>query len=143
MTTTPSITENLPGRGLPAGGARLLRFALRLDAGVTAANGLAYLALAGPVDDLFGLAPGPGRALGALLLGYAALVWAVSVPARPNRLAVTAVVEANLLWTVLSVAAVVLGWFALTTAGAVWAVLQAIAVAGFAAVQYTALRRGR
>lgn len=141
MTTTPSIIESRPARGLLADGTRLLRLALRLDAGVTAANGLAYLALAGPVDDLIGLDPGPGRAIGAFLLGYAALVWAVSAPARPNRLAVTAVVEVNLVWTVLSVVTVALGWFALTTAGAVWAVLQAIAVAGFAAVQYAALRR--
>ncbi|MEV5830085.1 hypothetical protein AB0L25_31405 [Spirillospora sp. NPDC052242] len=141
MTTTAYSTENRPARGLLADGARLLRLALRLDAGVTAANGLAYLALAGPVEDLIGLDPGPGRAIGAFLLGYAALVWAVSVPARPNRLAVTAVVEVNLLWTVLSVVTVALGWFSLTTAGAAWAVLQAIAVAGFAAVQYTALRR--
>ncbi|OLT24690.1 hypothetical protein BJF79_44915 [Actinomadura sp. CNU-125] len=139
MTTTTTTTA---ARSV-TGGPRPLRLALRLDAAVTAVNGLAYLALAGPVDDLLGLDPGPGRALGAFLLVYAAAVWAVSAPARPHRLAVTAVVEANLLWTVLSVAAVAFGWFSLGTAGAVWAVLQAAVVAGFAAVQYTALRRTR
>ncbi|MBE1536044.1 hypothetical protein [Actinomadura algeriensis] len=134
-TTTRSVT------GPRTGGVRLLRLALRLDAAVTGVNGLAYLALAGPVHDLTGLAPGPGRAIGVFLLAYAALVWTVSVPARPNRLAATAVVETNLLWTGLGIAAVALGWFALNTVGTVWAVLQAAVVAGFAALQYTALRR--
>ncbi|WP_433479386.1 hypothetical protein ACQPZP_21500 [Spirillospora sp. CA-142024] len=139
MTATRSITQ----KGLLADGRRLLRLALRLDSVVTGVNGLAYLALAGPVDDLLGLDAGPGRVLGAFLLVYAAAVWAISVPARPHRHAVTAVVEANLLWTILSVVAVALGWFSLNTAGGVWAVLQAIVVAGFAALQYTAQRRAR
>ncbi|XVQ08346.1 hypothetical protein ACQP1W_38170 [Spirillospora sp. CA-255316] len=137
MTTTRSLN----GTGILADGRRLLRLALRLDAVVTGVNGLAYLALAGPLEDLLGLGAGTGRALGAFLLLYAAAVWAVSMPRVPNRVAVTAVVEANLLWTVLSVVAVVTGWLSLNTAGSVWAILQAVAVAGFAAVQYTAQRR--
>lgn len=137
MTATGSIT---PG-GLFTDARRLLRLALRLDAAVTGVNGLAYLALAGPLEDLLGLDAGPGRVIGVILLAYAAAVWAVSMPARPHRLAVSAVVEVNLLWTVLSIVAVALGWFSLNTAGTVWAILQAIVVAGFAAVQYTALRR--
>lgn len=36
----------------------MLRTVLRLDAAVTGLNGLAYLALAGPLEDLLGLAPG-------------------------------------------------------------------------------------
>lgn len=139
MTATRSITT----AGLFADARRLLRFALRLDAVASGLNGLAHLALAGPLDGLLGLDPGPGRAIGAFLLVYAAAVWAVSTPARPRRHAVTAVVEANLLWTVLSVVTVAAGWFSLSTAGAVWAVLQAIVVAGFGALQYTAQRRAR
>ncbi|GLZ06263.1 hypothetical protein Acsp03_37290 [Actinomadura sp. NBRC 104412] len=123
-------------------GARLSpRPVLWLDAAVTGVNGLLYRALAGPLEDLLGLDAGTGRAIGAFLLAYAVAVWAVAMPARPARLAVTAVVEANLLWTVLSVVTVVAGWFSLTTAGSVWAVLQAVVVAGFAALQYAALRR--
>ncbi|MEU8803598.1 hypothetical protein [Spirillospora sp. NPDC048819] len=137
MTATRSITSD----GLFADARRLLRLALRLDAVVTGVNGLAYLALAGPLEELLGLDAGPGRVIGVFLLVYAAAVWAVSMPARPHRHAVSAVVEANLLWTVLSIVTVVLGWFSLNTVGTVWAVLQAIVVAGFAAVQYTALRR--
>ncbi|MGI5169833.1 hypothetical protein ACQEU3_36320 [Spirillospora sp. CA-253888] len=120
-----------------------LKLALRLDAVVTGANGAAYLALAGPLSDLLGLSAGPGRAIGAFLLLYAAAVWAISVPARPNRVAVGAVVEANALWAVLSVVAVVTGWLSLSTVGSVWAVMQAGVVAAFAAVQFVALRRDR
>ncbi|WP_119726760.1 hypothetical protein [Thermomonospora amylolytica] len=122
-------------------GTGLLRAALRADAVITGANGLAYLALAGPLHDLLGLEPGPGRAIGAFLLVYAVAVWAVSAPAAIRRGPAMAVVEANLLWTALSVAAVVTGWLELSPAGNVWAVLQAAVVAGFAAVQYAGLRR--
>jgi hypothetical protein len=129
--------------GLFADGFRLLRLSLRLDAVVTGANGLAYLVLAGPLEDLLGLAAGPGRAIGAFLLVYAAAVWLISLPARPHRYAVTAVAEMNLLWAVLSVVTVITGWLSLNAAGSVWSVLQALVVAGFAAVQFTALRRTR
>ncbi|RFS82391.1 hypothetical protein D0T12_26660 [Actinomadura spongiicola] len=137
MTAIRSITP----AGLSTDASRLLRLALRLDAVVTGVNGLAYLTLAGPLGDLLGLDAGPGRAIGVFLLLYAVAVWAVSTPARPHRRAVGAIVEANLLWAVLSVVTVAAGWLSLTTVGGVWAVLQAGVVAGFAALQYTAQRR--
>ncbi|MFD0850863.1 hypothetical protein ACFQ07_01340 [Actinomadura adrarensis] len=137
------MTTTLTPTGLFADATRLLRVALRLDSVVTGANGVLYLALAGPLEDLLGLNPGIARGIGAFLLVYAVAVWLVSVPARPGRMAVTAVVETNLLWTVLSIATVIFGWFSLTTVGATWAVFQAVTVAGFAVLQYTALRRTR
>ncbi|MBO2447428.1 hypothetical protein J4573_10050 [Actinomadura barringtoniae] len=127
--------------GILADGRRLLRLALRLDAVVTGANGLAYLALAKPLEDLLGLDAGYGVAVGVFLLVYAAAVWAIS--GRMNRWAVTAVIEANVVWAVLSVVAVVTGWLSLNTVGNVWAIMQAVVVAGFAGVQYAALRRSR
>ncbi|MEV4258006.1 hypothetical protein AB0J52_33000 [Spirillospora sp. NPDC049652] len=139
---TTAATTRTPS-GLFADGSRLLRLALRADAIVTGANGLLYLALAAPLQDLLDLNAGTGRELGGFLLLYAAAVWAISMPARPRRGAVTAVVEVNGLWTVLSIVTVFAGWFSLNTVGTVWAVLQAIVVAGFAALQYTALRRTR
>ena len=48
--------------------ARLLRLALLLDAAVTGANGVAYLAAAGPLGDLLGLPAGLLRGFGAVLL---------------------------------------------------------------------------
>ncbi|WP_326653710.1 MULTISPECIES: hypothetical protein [unclassified Streptomyces] len=49
------------------------------------------------------------------------------------------VVDANLLWAVLSVAALVL-WLEPSAAGAVWIPVQAITVAGFAVLQWSAPR---
>ncbi|MFD5322527.1 hypothetical protein ACFWJO_01280, partial [Streptomyces sp. NPDC127092] len=62
-------------------------------------------------------------------------------PPPPPVLGVKAVVDVNLLWTVLSVVALV-AWLEPTTAGAVWTLLQAGTVAGFAALQWAALRAG-
>jgi len=127
--------------GILADGRRLLKLALRLDAVVTGANGLAYLALAKPLEDLLGLDAGHSVAIGVFLLVYAAAVWAIS--GRTHRWAVTAVIEANVVWSVLSVVAVATGWLSLNTVGNVWAIMQAVVVAGFAGVQYAALRRSR
>ena len=52
---------------------------------------------------------------------------------------VRAVVEANLAWAVLSVAALAL-WLTPTVTGTVWILLQAAAVAAFAVLQHMALR---
>ncbi|KAB2975688.1 hypothetical protein F8R89_29065 [Streptomyces sp. SS1-1] len=116
-----------------------LRRFLALDAVVTGANGLAYLMASGPLGRLLGVGQGLLLALGALLTVYAGGVALLAARARPAALGVRAVVEANLAWAVLSVAALAL-WLTPTTAGAVWTVLQAAVVAGFAALQYAALR---
>ena len=119
----------------------LLRLALRLDAVVTGVNGAAYLAAAPLLDDLLGLSTGLLRGAGAFLLVYAVAVWLVGAGPRISTAAVEAVVGANVLWAVGSVVAVVTGFGSPTTVGAVWLVLQAVVVAGFAALQLAALRR--
>ena len=116
-----------------------LRRFLALDAVVTGANGLAYLVVSGPLGRLLGVDQGLLLALGALLTVYAGGVALLAARARPAVLGVRAVVETNLAWAVLSVVALAL-WLTPTTAGAVWTVLQAAVVAGFAALQHAALR---
>ncbi len=111
----------------------LLRPALVADAVVSAANGVAYLAAAGPIGDALGLSSGLLRGVGAFFL-----VWAVCVAlvARtPRRGAVTAVIVLNAVWVVDSLVVAAAGWGDPTTAGTVWIVLQALAVAGLAAAQ--------
>ncbi|MGX5655874.1 hypothetical protein ACWKWC_13945 [Geodermatophilus nigrescens] len=121
-------------------GADPLRTALRLDAVVSGANGLAYLAAAPLLADLLGVPAGALRGLGGFLLVFAAGV-ALVAAGRPVRAgAVEVVAGGNLLWTAGSVAAVVAGRFDLTTAGTVWVLLQAAVVAGFAALQLATLR---
>jgi hypothetical protein len=119
----------------------VLRLALRLDAAVTAANGAAYLALAGPLEDLLGLEPSLLRPAGALLLVFAAAVWLVAGQRSIPRVPVLAVVAVNGLWVAGSLALAGFGWGSPETAGTVWVVLQALVVAAFAEVQ--ALSRPR
>ncbi|MGY1777322.1 hypothetical protein ACI8AV_15785 [Geodermatophilus sp. SYSU D00804] len=118
----------------------LLRVALRLDAVVTGANGLAYLAAAPLLSDLLGVPAGALRGLGAFLAVFAAGVALVAARPRVPRGAAEVVAGANALWAAGSVVAVVAGRFDLTAAGTVWVLLQAAVVAGFAALQLTALR---
>ncbi|MET9775896.1 hypothetical protein ABZ023_16865 [Streptomyces sp. NPDC006367] len=121
-----------------------LRRLLALDAAVTGANALAYLALSGPLGRFLGAGSRTLLGLGAFLAVYASAVGLLAARRHPPALAVRAVVEANLAWTALSLAALAL-WLTPTTAGAVWTVLQALVVAGFALLQHTALkaRQGR
>ncbi len=119
----------------------LLRVALRADAAVTGANGLAYLAAAPLLTGLLGVPAGALRGLGAFLAVYAAGVALVAARPRISAGATEVVVGVNLLWAAGSVTAVVTDRFALTPTGTAWVLLQAAVVAGFAALQLTALRR--
>lgn len=117
----------------------MLRRFLAVDAVVTGVNGLAYLAAAGPLGRFLGVGSGLLVALGVFLAVYAAGVALLASRERPPALPVRVVIDANLGWSVLSLVALVL-WLTPSTAGAVWTLLQALTVAGFAAVQYVALR---
>jgi hypothetical protein len=119
----------------------LLRLALRLDAVVSAANGAAYLLATPVLVDLLGLSGGLLRGVGVFLLVYALAVWSVGARPRISGAAVEAVVVGNALWAVGSIVVVVTGFGSPTTVGAVWLVLQAVVVAGFAALQLAGLRR--
>jgi hypothetical protein len=118
----------------------MLRRFLALDAVVTGANAVAYLALPGPLGRFLGAGSGLLLALGAFLAVYAGCVALVAARPRPPALAVRAVVEANLAWAAVSLVALGL-WLTPTTAGAVWTVLQALTVAGFALLQYASLKQ--
>ncbi|MFJ8463915.1 hypothetical protein [Streptomyces swartbergensis] len=117
----------------------MLRRFLALDAAVTGANALAYLAFSGPLGRFLGVDSTLLLALGAFLTAYAAGVGLLAARRQPPALGVRAVVEANLAWTAVSLTALAL-WLTPSTAGAVWTVLQSLTVAGFAALQYRALR---
>jgi hypothetical protein len=118
-----------------------LRGALALDAAVTAANGLAYLAAAGPIGDLLGVPSGALRAAGAFLLAFAVIVAATARRDEPSRMVVGAVIATNALWTIGSVVALLAGWGTPDAAGTVWIALQAVVVGGFAELQLVGLRR--
>ena len=115
--------------------------ALRLDAVVTAANGAAYLAAAGPLSDLLGLDAALLRVTGAGLLAFAAVVWLVASARRMSRPAPATIIVLNAAWVVGSIAAVLADLGTPTTVGAIWLIAQAVVVAGFAELQVTGLRR--
>ncbi|GHG31357.1 hypothetical protein ACFFSH_32170 [Streptomyces filamentosus] len=117
----------------------MVRRFLALDAVVTGANGLAYALASGPLGDLLGVDSALLLELGLFLTAFAAgVAWLASRP-QPPALAVKLVVDANLLWAVLSLVALA-AWLDPTTAGLVWTPVQAGTVAGFALLQWTALR---
>ncbi|MFE0106313.1 hypothetical protein [Streptomyces sp. NPDC059009] len=120
----------------------MLRRFLGLDAVVTGVNGLAYAAASGPLGRLLGVDGELLLTLGLGLVVYAAGVGVLAARTRPPVLGVRAVVEINAVWAVLSVVALA-AWLSPSAAGAVWIPLQALVVAGFAAVQHGALRAGR
>jgi len=138
ITTAPAA--GIRGRLAAAEPNALVRLALRLDAVVTGANGVAYLALAGVLDGPLGVEASTLQPIGAFLIVFAIAVAAVSLPERPSAAAVRAIVVANLIWAADSLIVLVAGWLDPSTAGAVWIALQAIVVAGFAGLQAAALR---
>ncbi|MEU3762004.1 MULTISPECIES: hypothetical protein [Streptomyces] len=123
----------------PARTGEALRRLLVLDAVMTGANALAYLALSGPLGRFLGIGSGLLLGLGAFLAGYAAGVGLLAARPHPPATGVRLVVEANLAWTAASLLALAL-WLSPTTAGAVWTVLQALAVAGLTLMQHRALK---
>ena len=121
----------------------LLRFALTLDGVATGANGVLYLAGAPLLDGWLGLPTEMLMAVGAFLIVYAALVLRLATrPAMP-RVAVVAVIAANAVWAIDSLIALALDWFTPTTVGQVLIAVQAVLVAGLAALQYVGLKQSR
>ena len=112
-----------------------LRTALKLDAVVTGANGAAYLVAAGPLEDLLGLSPALLRGIGAFLLLFSAAVWIVASRPQVSSTAALAVIAVNVLWAADSIAFLAAGLSDPTTVGAIWIVMQALVVAGFAGLQ--------
>ena len=137
---TAAAAAGIRGRLAAADPNGLVRLALRLDAVVTGANGVAYLALAGVLDGPLGIEASTLRPVGAFLIVFAIAVAAVSLPERPSATAVRTIVVANLIWAADSLIVLIAGWLDPSTVGAVWIALQANVVAGFAGLQAAALR---
>ncbi|MFJ7335153.1 hypothetical protein ACIQU3_16070 [Streptomyces sp. NPDC101110] len=117
----------------------MLRRFLALDAVVTGGNALAYLAFPGPLGRFLGVDATLLLALGAFLALYAAGVGVLAARRQPPAVGVRAVVEGNLAWAAVSLVVLAL-WLSPSTPGAVWTVLQALAVAGFAVLQHASLK---
>ncbi|MFE7796662.1 hypothetical protein [Nocardia sp. NPDC057440] len=142
MTTTTATTPSYLDT-LLAPGPKLLRTSLRLDAVITGVNGLAYLALSGPLETLLGLDTRIGIPIGIFLTLYGIAVALISAPTTINSGLVRTVIAGNAAWAVISLAALIEGALELNTVGGIWTVMQAATVGGFAALQYLGLRRNK
>jgi hypothetical protein len=120
---------------------RLLRLALLADAAATAATGLLLLVFSVPFDSLLGLPSALSRTLGLGLLPYAAMVAYLGTRPQVSRGAVWAVIICNLVWVVDSGLLLMGNWIDPTPLGFALVIAQAIAVAGFADLQFVGLRK--
>ena len=119
----------------------LLRLALVADAAVTGANAVVYLASAFVLDSVLGVPAELLLALGAFLAVYSGFVLRLATrPSIPRR-GVMVVIDANVAWAAASLLVLGLDTFTPDAAGQIWIALQAVVVAGFAALQYAGLRQ--
>jgi hypothetical protein len=118
-----------------------LRRMLLADAVISGATGLVMLAGASLLDHLLGIPAALLRYAGLALLPFSAMVWQLSRRAPISRPSVLTVVGLNAGWVAGSVLLLVSGWIDPTSIGGAFVILQAVVVAAFAELQYTALRR--
>lgn len=140
---TNSATAAGRGTFTQTGTDRFLRLALKLDAVVTAVNGVAYLAASSVLSDLFDISTGVLRGVGVFLLLFGIGVWMVGTRPAVSRGAVGLVVAVNVVWVVESLVAAAngMGLGDPSTVARVWIVLQAAVVGLFAVLQVMGLRR--
>ena len=119
-----------------------MRGSLKLDAAITGANGIAYVAAAGVLDSALGYSQGVLIGAGAFLVAFAAAVLAIGTRITVSRAAVRGVIATNVAWAIGSVVIALTGVLDATAAGTVWLIAQAATVAGFATLQGFALQRG-
>ena len=122
-------------------GAVTLKTALLLDAVITGANGLAYVAGAAAFDSLLGPSPTHFVLIGVFLVACSVILGVTGTRRPIPRGWAMFAAEVNVAWAIGSVAVVMIGWLDLTTTGEVWTLMQAALVAAFATLQLMALRR--
>jgi hypothetical protein len=139
------MTADHLSSGLAAGRDRdrFLRGAVNLDA--VASGGLGVLLAAGGavLDGPLGIPASVLVPVGVFLVAYAASLWFIGSRPQVNRPAVAVVAAGNLVWVAASVAAAVADWWSPTTLGTAVVLAQAAAVALFAGLQLSGLRRAR
>lgn len=111
------------------------------DAAVSGVTGILMLVGAGALDPVLGIPAALMRGVGMALLPFAAGVLLLARQDPPPRSSVLAVVALNGGWVAASLLLLASGWIAPTGLGIAFVIVQAVAVAGFAELQYFAIRR--
>ena len=118
-----------------------LRYALLADAIASGATGLLLIAGAGLLEGFLNIPVALSREAGLVLIPYVAFVAYVGTREHIMRGAVWAIIVANAVWALASVALLVSGWIAPTLLGIVFIAMQAAVVAVFGELQFVGLRR--
>nr|WP_019344886.1 MULTISPECIES: hypothetical protein [Mycolicibacterium] len=118
----------------------LLRFALRADATVCAGVGLLVAMTADQLARIAGLSATTGWIVGAALVGYGVLLYALAAVPRVRRVGI-AVLAGNVAFAIVTVVVITAGWSALTWTGNELVLGFASATAVLAWLQYRGVRR--
>ena len=118
-----------------------LRYALLADAIASGATALLLLAGAGVLASLLGLPVALMREAGMLLIPYVALVAFVGTREHISRTAAQSVISLNVIWVAASIGLLLTDYVAPTALGYAFVIVQAVAVAVFAELQFIGLRR--
>jgi hypothetical protein len=118
-----------------------LRYALLADAIASGATGLLLIAGAGLLEGLLNIPVALAREAGLVLIPYVAFVATVGTRENIMRGAVWAIIAANAVWALASVALLVSGWIAPNVLGVIFVAMQAAVVAVFGELQFIGLRR--
>jgi hypothetical protein len=118
-----------------------LRRVLVVDGVVSAVTGLLLVLDAGPLQDLLRMPAPLLRYSGLSLFPFAALVLFLASRAGVPRAGVRAVIAMNAAWVVASVVLLLSDAVAPNALGAVFVVVQALAVAVLAELEYVGLRK--
>jgi hypothetical protein len=113
---------------------------LLLDAAMSGSAGVALAAGGAWLNGVLGAPAAFLIPVGVFLVAYAGFLVLLTRIGAPTP-AVWLVIVGNAAWAVASVAVVLADWLTLTTAGNVLTLAQAVAVALFAELQFTALRK--
>ncbi len=118
-----------------------LRYALLADAIASGATGLLLIAGAGLLEGFLNIPVALSREAGLVLIPYVAFVAYVGTRETIMRGAVWAIIVANAVWALASVALLVSGWIAPNLLGVIFIAMQAAVVAVFGELQFVGLRR--
>jgi hypothetical protein len=118
-----------------------LRRVLLLDASTCLITGMVMLTASGTLERLLAIPAPLSRVLAVVLLIFGGLVGWVGTRRHLMRSAVWAIVTLNALWAVESLLTLAFGWLDPNALGRAFIIVQAVAVAVIAELQFIGLRR--
>jgi hypothetical protein len=119
---------------------RFLRLVLLADAAATVATGALLAAASAALETWLSIPSSLLFYAGIVLLPYAAFVFYLASQDRVSRATVWVVIGCNAVWAIDSVLLLATGWIAPSTLGYIFVIGQAIIVAAFCQLQFSALR---